>query len=218
MGISFRVLAASASRPEFSSALVRSISSTARTMAPIKVGDALPSVDLFEGTPGNKVNLAEECKSGKHVIMGVPGAFTPTCSKTHLPGYVAKAEKLKAQGVGQIFCVSVNDPFVMAAWGENQGAEGKVRMLADTCGEFTKAMEVDLDVTAVLGNVRSKNALSAAPFVAPGALLYADRSPSALSPPNPPEDAPGPALGRDLASGLLCRLRVAGTISGGRWR
>ena len=85
-----------------------------------------------------KVNLAEECKSGKHVIMGVPGAFTPTCSKTHLPGYVAKAEELKAQGVGQIFCVSVNDPFVMAAWGENQGAEGKVRMLADTCGEFTK--------------------------------------------------------------------------------
>merc|ERR1711973_509156 len=91
MGISLRVLAASASRPEFSSALVRSISSTARTMAPIKVGDAIPSVDLFEGTPGNKVNLAEECKSGKHVIMGVPGAFTPTCSKTHLPGYVAKA-------------------------------------------------------------------------------------------------------------------------------
>merc|ERR1712079_335726 len=96
------------------------------------------------------------CKSGKHVIMGVPGAFTPTCSKTHLPGYVAKAEELKSQGVGQIFCVSVNDPFVMAAWGENQGAEGKVRMLADTCGEFTKAMEVDLDVTAVLGNVRCK--------------------------------------------------------------
>merc|ERR1712038_1014857 len=154
--ISLRVLAASASRPEFSSALVRSISSTARTMAPIKVGDAIPSVDLFEGTPGNKVNLAEECKSGKHVIMGVPGAFTPTCSKTHLPGYVAKAEELKSQGVGQIFCVSVNDPFVMAAWGENQGAEGKVRMLADTCGEFTKAMEVDLDVTAVLGNVRCK--------------------------------------------------------------
>merc|ERR1711884_817063 len=146
MGISLRVLATSASRPEFSSALVRSISSTARTMAPIKVGDAIPSVDLFEGTPGNNVNLAEECKSGKHVIMGVPGAFTPTCSKTHLPGYVAKAEELKAQGVGQIFCVSVNDPFVMAAWGENQGAEG----------EFTKAMEVDLDVTAVLGNVRCK--------------------------------------------------------------
>merc|ERR1711963_477907 len=156
MGISLRVLALSASRPEFCSALVRSISSTARTMAPIKVGDAIPSVDLFEGTPGNKVNLAEECKSGKHVIMGVPGAFTPTCSKTHLPGYVAKAEELKAQGVGQIFCVSVNDPFVMAAWGENQKAEGKVRMLADTCGEFVKATDLTIYLTAPLGSVRSK--------------------------------------------------------------
>ena len=97
-----------------------------------------------------KVNLAEECKSGKHVIMGVPGAFTPTCSKTHLPGYVAKAEELKAQGVGQIFCVSVNDPFVMAAWGENQGAEGKVRMLADTCGEFTKVCSITVRPQAII--------------------------------------------------------------------
>ena len=81
--------------------------------------------------------------------MGVPGAFTPTCSKTHLPGYVAKAEELKAQGVGQIFCVSVNDPFVMAAWGENQGAEGKVRMLADTCGEFTKVCSITMRAQAI---------------------------------------------------------------------
>ena len=65
-------------------------------------------------------NLAEECKSGKHVIFGVPGAFTPGCSKTHLPGYVSKADDLKAKGVSQIFCVAVNDPFVMGAWGENQ--------------------------------------------------------------------------------------------------
>ena len=104
---------------------------------------------LKQACGSQKVNLAEECKSGKHVIMGVPGAFTPTCSKTHLPGYVAKAEELKAQGVGQIFCVSVNDPFVMAAWGENQGAEGKVRMLADTCGEFTKVCSLTARAQAI---------------------------------------------------------------------
>merc|ERR1719325_324595 len=134
--------------------LTRHLSTTRST--PIQVGDSIPSVDLFEGAPNNKVNLADVCKEGKFIIFGVPGAFTPGCSKTHLPGYVAKAEDLTKKGIKQIFCVSVNDPFVMAAWGENQGAEGKVRMLADTCGEFTKAMEVDLDVTAVLGNVRCK--------------------------------------------------------------
>ena len=72
------------------------------------------------------------------VIFGVPGAFTPGCSATHLPGYVTAAESLKAKGVQEILCVSVNDPFVMAAWGKEQGAEGKVRMLADTCGDLAK--------------------------------------------------------------------------------
>merc|ERR1711963_1235318 len=136
--------------------IFRSFSSTTIRMAPIAVGDSVPSVDLFEGAPDKKVNLAEECKSGKHVIFGVPGAFTPGCSKTHLPGYVSKAEELKGKGVSQIFCVSVNDPFVMAAWGENQNATGKVAMLADTCGDFTKAIDLELDLSKVLGNVRSK--------------------------------------------------------------
>ena len=125
-------------------------------MAPIKAGDAIPNVDLFEGAPDKKVNLAEECKSGKYVIFGVPGAFTPGCSKTHLPGYVSTAEDLKAKGIKDIFCVAVNDPFVMAAWGENQNAGGKVRMLADTCGDLTKALELELDLAKVLGNVRCK--------------------------------------------------------------
>merc|ERR1712024_158314 len=134
----------------------KSFSTTKQIMAPIQAGDALPDVDLFEGAPDKKVNIAEECKTGKHVIFGVPGAFTPGCSKTHLPGYVSKADDYKGKGVQNIFCVSVNDPFVMAAWGENQNAGGKVRMLADTCGDFTKAIDLELDLAKVLGNVRCK--------------------------------------------------------------
>jgi 2-Cys peroxiredoxin 5 len=125
-------------------------------MAPIKAGDAVPSVDLFEGAPDKKVNLAELTKSGKHIVFGVPGAFTPGCSKTHLPGYVSSAEKLKASGIKEIVCVAVNDPFVMAAWGENQNASGKVRMLADTTGALAKALDLELDLSAVLGSVRCK--------------------------------------------------------------
>lgn len=125
-------------------------------MAPVAVGDSIPSVDLFENDPGTKVNIADLCKGKKVVIFGVPGAFTPGCSKTHLPGYVAKAEEIKGKGVDEIVCVAVNDPFVMAAWGVDHKADSKVRMLADTCADLTKALELDLDLSAVLGSVRSK--------------------------------------------------------------
>ena len=125
-------------------------------MAPVAVGDQVPSVTLFEDSPGGKEELASLCAGKKVVIFGVPGAFTPGCSKTHLPGYVAAAEDMKAKGVQEILCVSVNDPFVMAAWGENQSAGGKVRLLADTCGDLTKALCLELDLAAVLGNVRCK--------------------------------------------------------------
>ena len=111
------------------------------------MGDSIPSVDLFEGAPNNKVNLADVCQEGKFIIFGVPGAFTPGCSKTHIPGYVAQSDDLKEKGFKQIFCVSVNDPFVMAAWGENQNATGKVTMLADTCGEFTRSVDLELDLS-----------------------------------------------------------------------
>ena len=88
-------------------------------------------------------------------MFGVPGAFTPGCSKTHLPGYVADAAKYKSKGVDEILCVSVNDPFVMAAWGEAQGAAGKVRMLADTNAELAKALGLDVEL-GVLGGTRCK--------------------------------------------------------------
>jgi len=125
-------------------------------MAPVAAGDKVPSVTLFKDSPGDKVDLASLCAGKKVVIFGVPGAFTPGCSKTHLPGYVAQAEALKAKGVSEIVCVSVNDPFVMAAWGKDQGAEGKVTMLADTCGDLAKALDLELDLSAVLGSVRCK--------------------------------------------------------------
>jgi 2-Cys peroxiredoxin 5 len=90
--------------------------------------------------------------AGKKVVLfGLPGAFTPGCSRTHLPGYVANAERLKSEGVDHIVCLSVNDPFVMAAWGEAHQADGKVRMLADTTGAFTKALGLDIDLSQALG-------------------------------------------------------------------
>ncbi len=110
----------------------------------------------MEDNPGNKVDIAELTAGKKAIVFAVPGAFTPGCSKTHLPGYANDFDKLKAKGVDLVVCVSVNDPFVMSAWGEAHCAAGKVRMLADTVGEFTKAVDMELDATAILGNVRSK--------------------------------------------------------------
>jgi len=146
----------------FTSILTRTFNSSRRVHSsaianmPIKVGDKLPSVELFEGTPATKVNIADAAKGKKIVIFGVPGAFTPGCSKTHLPGYVQQIEEIRGKGVANVICVSVNDPFVHSAWGEAHKAEGKVQMLADPRAEFTKAIELDIDLTNVLGTVRSK--------------------------------------------------------------
>lgn len=126
-------------------------------MSEIKPGDKLPSVNLYEGNPGNKVNIAELFANVKKgIIFAVPGAFTPGCSKTHLPGYVEKFDAIKGKGVEVIACISINDPFVMEAWGDAHKATGKIRMLADTTGEFTKAINMELDLSAALGNIRSK--------------------------------------------------------------
>ena len=92
-------------------------------LTPVAVGDKLPSIALYENPPGNKVDAEELCAGRKVVVFGVPGAFTPGCSKTHLPDYVAAAAELKAKAMEEIVCVSVNDPFVMEAWGKDQGAE-----------------------------------------------------------------------------------------------
>ena len=124
--------------------------------APVAVGDKLPSIALYENSPGNKVDAAELCAGRKVVVFGVPGAFTPGCSNTHLPGYVASAASMREKGVEEIVCISVNDPFVMEAWGREQGVAGKVRMLADPQGSLTSALGLGLDMAAILGNVRCK--------------------------------------------------------------
>jgi 2-Cys peroxiredoxin 5 len=121
----------------------------------IQIGDRLPSATLHNGSPGQKVDAAELFASGRHILFGVPGAFTPGCSRTHLPGYVSDHDAIKAKGIDSINCVSVNDAFVMSAWGEAHGASGKVRMLADPAGDFVKAAGLDV-VAAALGGTRSK--------------------------------------------------------------
>ena len=115
----------------------------------IKVGDKVPTGSFrVLGPEGPKEISTDELFSGKKVaLFAVPGAFTPTCSQRHLPGYVDKAAALKAKGIDTIACVSVNDAFVMGAWGKDQKTEDKVMMLADGSGDFTRAVDLELDAT-----------------------------------------------------------------------
>jgi peroxiredoxin len=130
----------------------------------IKAGDRLPEGRLTEcvdfdaqGCPVNPkdVNVQEASKGKKLVIFGLPGAFTPTCSAKHVPSYVANFDALKSKGVDEIWCISVNDAFVMAAWGLDQTAAGKVRMLADGSADYTKKLGLELDLTARNMGIRS---------------------------------------------------------------
>lgn len=123
----------------------------------LKVGDKLPSGTLqeFIEVEGNGCSLGpnsfdiERATTGKTIaIFALPGAYTPTCSAKHVPGYVSRADELRAAGVDEVWCVSVNDAFVMGAWGRDQKTAGKVRMMADGSAEFTRATGLTLDLTA----------------------------------------------------------------------
>ena len=115
----------------------------------IKVGDKIPAGKLRHMTAeGPKDISTDELFNGKKVVLfAVPGAFTPTCSAKHLPGFVDKSGDIKAKGVDDIVCLSVNDAFVMSAWGKDQKAEGKVHMVADGNGDFTRALGLEMDGT-----------------------------------------------------------------------
>ena len=131
----------------------------------IKVGDKLPAGNLqeFIEVEGNGCSIGpntfdvEKATAGKTIaVFGLPGAFTPTCSAKHVPGYVEQAEALKAAGVDEIWCISVNDAFVMGAWGREQKTAGKVRMMADGSAAFTNATGLTLDLMARGMGVRSQ--------------------------------------------------------------
>ncbi len=113
----------------------------------IAVGDKLPATTFIQPTAeGPQPVAAADYFAGKRVaLFSVPGAFTPTCSAKHLPGFVEKADALKAKGIDEIACTAVNDAFVMGAWGKASGVDGKVTMLADGNGDFVKALGLEMD-------------------------------------------------------------------------
>lgn len=123
----------------------------------LKIGDPLPAGQLHEyvdvETEGcalgpNAVDVRAAAAGKTIVVFGLPGAFTPTCSERHVPGYIEKAAELRAAGVDEVWCVSVNDAFVMGAWGRQLGARGAVRMMGDGNGDFARAAGLTLDLTA----------------------------------------------------------------------
>lgn len=124
----------------------------------VKVGDKVPSAVLTEMTAdGPKpVSTDDLFKGKKTVLFAVPGAFTPLCSGQHLPGYVQNADAFKAKGVDQVVCVSVNDAFVMGAWGKDQNCDSKVRLLADGSATFTAAMGLEMDASGFGMGTRSQ--------------------------------------------------------------
>ncbi len=124
----------------------------------VKIGDKIPDVTLKHMTADGPKNIttAELFGGKKVIIFGLPGAFTPTCSARHVPGFVDHFDAITEKGVDTIACVSVNDAFVMAAWGKAQNAEGKVLMLADGNADFAKALGLDADFSAFGMGLRSK--------------------------------------------------------------
>jgi len=125
----------------------------------VKVGDALPAdvklKEMSDGAPKD-VTVGELFKGKKVVLFAVPGAFTPTCSMKHLPGFVEQAQAIRQKGVDEIVCLSVNDAFVMGAWGDQQKAQGKVRMVADGNGELTRALGLEIDASGFGMGARSR--------------------------------------------------------------
>jgi peroxiredoxin len=123
-------------------------------MTTIKIGERIPDATLFESTEfgeacpvsPTKVSVAEATKGKRIVVFGLPGAYTPTCSAKHLPGYIELLPQLRARGVHEVWCVSVNDGYVMAEWGRSQHAIGKIRMLGDGAAELSQKLGLHTDI------------------------------------------------------------------------
>ena len=123
----------------------------------IKVGDAMPSMKLMQAGPDGPVEVSttDLLRGKRAVVFATPGAFTPTCSVKHVPGFMENADALAAKGIDLIVCVAVNDVFVMGAWAREMGVDGRIVMLADGSGALTKALGLELDLTARGLGVRS---------------------------------------------------------------
>jgi peroxiredoxin len=119
----------------------------------IETGGRMPDVKVWlaKDGQGTEMKTGEYFAGRRIALFGVPGAFTPTCSKIHLPGYIEQAEALRAAGIDAIACVSVNDPYVMAVWGEISGATGKVDLLADSNGDLARALGLEAELGGGLG-------------------------------------------------------------------
>ena len=123
----------------------------------LKIKDQIPDTEIFhliDGEPKQN-KLSEILGNGKIILFGLPGAFTSTCSKLHLPGFVANADKIKEKGIENIFCISVNDPYVMNAWGDVNNTEDKIKMLSDPYLLFTKAIGAEVDRNSKGMGIRS---------------------------------------------------------------
>jgi peroxiredoxin len=158
----------------------------------IKEGDKIPDVKVTEMADGKPTptSLAELSAGKRVVVFAVPGAFTPTCSMKHLPGFVESYDALKKKGVDEIVCLSVNDAFVMDAWGKSSKATGKVRMLADGNGELTRALGLGMDASGFGMGQRSQRY----------AMILRDGKVEALL------VEPGPGLNASSAESVLARL------------
>ena len=123
----------------------------------LKIKDQIPDIEIFHLIDGEPQTgkIRDIIGNGKVILFGLPGAFTSTCSKLHLPGYVGNADKIKSKGIEKIFCLSVNDPFVMNAWGEANNAGGKITMLSDPYLLFTKAIGAEVDRNSKGMGIRS---------------------------------------------------------------
>ncbi|KAI9298045.1 Redoxin [Neoconidiobolus thromboides FSU 785] len=143
----------------------------------IKVGDSLPSVVVHNKHPEDNVNVLEHFKKlNKAILIGVPGAFTPGCSKSHLPSYIERHQEIKNKGIEEVVCVTVNDAFVTQAWSEATKAEGKVTILADFQADLAKALGLDFPA-APLGGTRVKRF---AAYIENGVVKKLDVEPDAV--------------------------------------
>jgi peroxiredoxin len=158
----------------------------------IKEGDKIPDVKVTEMVDGKPTptSLAEMSAGKRVVVFAVPGAFTPTCSMKHLPGFVEQYDALKKKGADEIACLAVNDAFVMDAWGKSSNAGGKVRMLADGNGELTRALGLGMDASGFGMGQRSQRY----------AMILRDGKVEALL------VEPGPGLNASSAESVLARL------------